>query len=183
MFADANLWFGVWALSGFWLWAFTIVISGIMIGTVLAEEAPPAVMFLGVLIVFAHLVGAVDVVALLANPLLLLLYLMPYLIIGLAFCIIKYRFWLRKKIAEDMGYYTAFDGMALDKIAGQYTPSKIIGRLTIWIIWWPICLLRLMLGDWIQAVVRYIVTDILGKFFQTIWKGELDRIKNQQKGL
>lgn len=176
MFAETTLWHGAWTLSAFWAWIFAIGLSCALATIVLHECAVPAGAFTIILIGFAHLIGVLDVGALLSNPLLLLLWVLPYLVCGLVFCFYRYRYWLRSKIAKGMQTY---QNTTADKVASGYTPKEQIERLTIWILWWPICLLRLMLGDWLQSLVRFVVIDVFGKFFQSIWQAEVERAKGK----
>ena len=81
MFAD-SLWYGAWVLSTFWAWFFTLGLGCLFVTMVVNECVAPAAMFTIVLLLFSHLIGAVDVLNVVANPLALFAGLILYLLLS-----------------------------------------------------------------------------------------------------
>lgn len=100
------------------------------------------------------------------NPLLFIMYVGAYLLIGIVWSICK--LWLKgREDRDEMAKYT--DNA---KFKPDYFQSIYKQKLKWWIIFWPISIIDEMVGNMIVNVVQWI-TDKLSNVYKKVYKAAL----------
>lgn len=169
MFGDSVLWWhGAWDLTGFWYWALSISLLMILWGALESENAGPVGFFTFLVLLFLHVTGRIDVGLLLENPW-WLLWGVPYCVVGLVFCLYRYRYWLRGYLHERA---VRPDQWVIDNAS----PRKQLDKLALWTLYWWYYLLELMFGDWGRWIVRELFLKPFLGLFNHIWQAEVEKL-------
>lgn len=204
--AAGLLWFGVFTLPLFWFWLIVAAWIILAIADIHYERPGWATFWLVAFLSVLHLGGVVDIVRLVVeHPVWLLAGVGGYVVAGLIWTVIKFKFRIRKiRVNINTETMPALRRKFLDskQVRGDTVPANLRdewlefqnnayglqeeiqsmdvgrnkGRLLLWAIWWPFSMLWTAFSDWILDFFNWLIFDVLGNMLKAMVDREKGKI-------
>lgn len=168
------LWFHAFEWSTFWVFtiiAFLILVD--LVGAFNNRLEPTAVGFIGALLA-VHLFGVFDIATFVYEHWIrVLIGIAVWLVIGLAWMVFKYKWFLREGMREI--YTHEYDIEIRKREAQRLSYENNLNELvTWWIFWLPSMLSTFILNLW--STLKFFIVEVCGQWLKGIWKREFERI-------
>ena len=204
--AAGLLWFGLFSLTGFWLWILIGAWIVMAIADIHYERLGWAGFWLLAFVACLHFGGVIDVASLVIHePLKFFGGVGGYILIGLGWGALKLKFRARKirvKLNEEVIPGLRHRFLQSKGIAGDTVPANLRdewrayqdedygfterlksmevsqnkAHLTMWVIWWPISAFWTAVSDWVVHFFDWLIYDVFGNFYKAIVAREQAKI-------
>lgn len=178
--------FGVFAITGFWVWL-CVALWVILSLTYIEKESGVGVFFIFlVFVVLFHLGGVFNVLlAVFSNPVTTVLSVLTYFVAGTLWTLTKFKLFVRRKRIEinaaiDEGAYDGRYGNSLESAIKHLSVQANRYSIMRWAIWWPFSLLWTIIRDVVRDIFDWILTEIIGRALESISAGEVAKIKKDR---
>lgn len=167
------LFFHALEFSAFWVFVFISILIAIdLIGASYDRLEPTMIGFIGMLVAL-HVFGVWDIVsAVYHNWLWAIVIVLGWLIIGLVWMILKYKWFLRdgmRSISQENGEKDYLERRAED-LSYEHHLNELV---TWWIFWLPSMISTFIFN--LCSSLKFFVVEVCGQWLKGVWKREFDK--------